>query len=50
MFNGCYNLRRLDVSGFNTSKVKNMSDMFSFCENLTQLDTSNFYYTANVNT
>ena len=41
MFNG-NNLKHLDVSNFNTSKVTNMFAMFSGSQSLTQLDISNF--------
>ena len=42
MFNGCYNLKYVDLSYFDTSKVTNMYGMFSGCINLTYLDVSNF--------
>jgi surface protein len=42
MFSGCSNLTSLDVSGFNTENVKDMSGMFSGCSNLTNLDVSGF--------
>ena len=38
---------KLDLSGFNTSKVTNMSSMFRSCSSLTNLDLSNFN-TSNV--
>ena len=41
MFDGCYSLTSLDVSGFNTAKVTNMRYMFNECE-LTTLDLSSF--------
>ena len=41
MFHG-NNLKTLDVSNFNTSKVTNMFAMFSVSKSLTQLDISNF--------
>lgn len=41
MFNG-NNLKHLDVSNFNTSKVTNMFAMFASSNSLTQLDISNF--------
>ena len=41
MFDGCYNLTSLDVSGFITAKVTNMRYMFNECE-LTTLDLSSF--------
>lgn len=42
MFYNCYQMINLDVSNFNTSKVRNMSSMFEQCRNLTSLDVSNF--------
>ena len=47
MFDGCTSLTSLDVSGFNTSIVDNMSYMFNGCTSLTTLDLSNFN-TSNV--
>lgn len=47
MFNSCYSLTSLDVSGFKTDNVTNMRAMFSACTSLTSLDISNFN-TANV--
>ncbi len=40
-YNGS-NLSSLDISGFDTSKVTNMSNMFYNCSGLTNLDVSNF--------
>ena len=43
MFRSCVALKSLDVSGFNTENVTNMSYMFSDCSSsLTELDVSNF--------
>ena len=42
MFNGCYRLKNLDVSNFDTSKQKNMYVMFGVCWKLKSLDLSNF--------
>ena len=42
MFSGCSGLTSLDVSGFKTSSVTNMSGMFNGCSSLTELDLSNF--------
>ncbi len=42
MFNACYGLTNLDVSGFKTDNVTYMSGMFSHCSSLTSLDLSNF--------
>lgn len=41
MFTGC-GLTSLDLSGFDTSKVTDMSAMFNHCIDLTQLDLSSF--------
>jgi len=45
MFNDCRNLKTLDLSNFDTSKVTTMSYMFSFCKfnplNISNFDTSN---------
>lgn len=42
LFYGLDKLVNLDLSGFDTSKVINMSNMFSTCEKLTSLDLSGF--------
>ena len=42
MFYRCSKLASLDVSGWNTSKVTDMSSMFSDCPTLTSLDLSSF--------
>lgn len=42
MFNGCKNLKTLDVSGFDTSSVTTMNSMFDECEDLKTLDVSGF--------
>jgi surface protein len=42
IFYGCSNLTSLDISGFNTTKVKSMYSMFYGCSNLTSLDVSGF--------
>ena len=42
MFAFCYNLARLDVSGFNTAAVTSMDGMFGDCSKLTSLDVSSF--------
>ena len=42
LFDGCGNLKTLDLSNFDTSKVIIMSDMFNSCKSLTNLDLSNF--------
>ena len=42
MFYGCAYLTDLDLSGFDTSRLTNMSFMFANCFSLTVLDLSNF--------
>ena len=42
MFYGCSSLTTLDLSGFDTSNVTNMSYMFNGCSSLTTLDLSGF--------
>ena len=36
----CWGFKTLDLSGWNTSNVKNMSEMFSYCNSLKSLDLS----------
>ena len=48
MFSGCSNLKELDVSSFDTSRVVDMSFMFQSLSYLNKLDVSNFK-TDNVN-
>ena len=40
MFLGCTNLKKLDLSSFDTRNVTNMIGMFSNCRNLMGLDLS----------
>jgi surface protein len=42
MFNECKSLEKLDISGWDTSNVTNMSFMFSDCESLKKLNISNW--------
>lgn len=42
MFYNCYHLQTTDFSGFDTRKVKDMSNMFYNCGSLKSLDISNF--------
>ena len=42
MFDGCSRLSSLDVSGFDTSGVTDMTNMFNACTRLTGLDLSGF--------
>ena len=47
IFSGCSSLTSLDVTHFNTAKVKNMHQMFFRCSSLTSLDVT-YFNTANV--
>ena len=38
MFNGCWNLEKLDISGFNTNNVSDMTDMFKDCSKLKEVN------------
>ena len=42
MFSKCKSINSLNLSNFDTSKVKTMSNMFSECSSLTSIDLSNF--------
>ena len=42
MFFFCKSLIKLEISNFNTKKVKNMDSMFFSCASLKDLDISNF--------
>ena len=42
MFYGCYSLKNVDCSFFDTTNVKDMSCMFGKCKSLTSLDLNNF--------
>ncbi len=42
MFECCYNLESLDLSGFDTGEVTTMSAMFRNCESLAAIDVSDF--------
>ena len=42
MFSSCESLTVLDLSSFNTSKVKDMEKMFYYCIFLTELNLSSF--------
>ena len=48
MFAYCYSLVSLNLSYFDTSNVKDMSNMFGGCNSLTSLDLSNKFDTSNV--
>ena len=49
MFNECYELESLDLSNFNTSKVKNMTCMFHKCNKLKYLNLENFTINCDTN-
>ena len=42
MFDNCSQLTSLDVTGFDTSNVTNMSSMFDNCSQLTSIDVTGF--------
>ncbi len=42
MFEWCISLRKLDLSGFDTSRVQSMAGMFMSCVSLEELDVSGF--------
>ena len=42
MFSECSSLKELDLSSFNTNKVRNMNDMFFGCSALKELNFPNF--------
>ena len=42
IFNGCEELKTINLSGFDTQNVKDMSYMFNLCKSLESLDLSNF--------
>ena len=48
MFQNCRSLTELDLSGFNTSNVKDMRDMFSGCTNLVSIYASERFTTEAV--
>ena len=42
MFEGCLNLKKVDVSKFNSSKCGDISQMFLNCKNITEIDMLNW--------
>ena len=50
MFDGCKRLKELDVSGFDTTNVEDMSFMFCGCSSLKELDVRNFKVGNDTNT
>lgn len=49
MFAGCTSLTNLNIGGWDTSKVKNMSNMFASCNSLTELDLHNWTISSSTN-
>ena len=49
MFNDCFNLKEIDLSKFDTRKVKYMNEMFKGCINLGKIDLSNFSFESILN-
>mgnify|MGYP003293709474 CR=1 FL=1 len=49
-FYGCSSLKDLDLSGFNTSNVTDMSEMFHNCSNLNEITFGEYFKTNNVTT
>ena len=47
MFSGCSQLETIDLSNFNTQKVRTMSQLFNNCSSLISLDL-NYFNTTNV--
>ena len=48
MFRGCSSLRRIDLTNFDTGKVRDMSDMFRECTNLKTIYAGDGWSTASV--
>ena len=44
LFEGCYKYTTMDMTGFNTQYVNNMSQMFFLCYNVTDLDLSGWSF------
>ena len=42
MFSGCSSLKSINLSSFNTTNVKNMSQIFRECSSLHSIDLSSF--------
>ena len=42
MFDGCENVKDVDLSSFNTKNLESMKFMFSSCSNLENINLSNF--------
>lgn len=49
MFKNCPSLKSIDLSGLDTSSVKDMSDMFDGCSSLESIDLSGFESTCAIN-
>ena len=50
MFKDCHALKKLDLSGFNTTMVSDMSNMFGNCESLEEIDFGDSFNTVTVTT
>jgi len=48
MFHGCFYLKSIDLSSFNTTNINNMNKMFYACSSLKSIDLSSFN-TTNIN-
>lgn len=48
MFARCSNLRKIDLSGLNTSNVTDMSHMFECCHSLTEVNFGDHFFNSNV--
>ena len=42
MFFGCFSLKKLNLSNFNTNNVTDMSEMFHGCSSLEEINLSSF--------
>ena len=42
MFDGCFSLKKLNLSNFNTNNVIDMSYMFNGCKSIKEINLSNF--------
>ena len=42
MFRYCYNLKKIDVSKFNSSKCETINSMFMSCKSITEIDMINW--------
>ena len=47
MFSRCSNLKKLDLSSFDTKNVTNFFNIFDYCKNLAYIDLSSFHIKSN---